>query len=131
MTKNKKIIISAAAVIILIIAMLGIYFAVRQQPAEGSKAFSVEVTHKDGSVKSFNYTTDAEYVGEVLLSEGLISGETGEYGLYVTEVDGEKAVYEADGAYWAFYDNGEYAMTGVDQTPVKDEGSYGFTYTTG
>ena len=34
--------------------------------------------------------------------------------------------YEADGMYWAFYINGEYAQTGVDATGVEDSAVYAF-----
>lgn len=131
MKKNRKIIIAVVAVVALIAALVGVYFATRPATTAGSKSFTVEVTHKDGSEKTFSYSTDAEYVGEVLLDEGLISGEDGEYGLYILEVDGEKAVYEEDGAYWALLVNGEYAMTGVDQTPVVDGDVIGLVYTVG
>ena len=32
--------------------------------------------------------------------------------------------YDTDGAYWAFYINGEYAMTGVDATSIEAGASY-------
>ena len=35
----------------------------------------------------FSYETDAVYLDKVLLAEGLIEGDEGEYGLYVTVVD--------------------------------------------
>ena len=38
----------------------------------------------------------------------------------------EKAEYETDGTYWAFYVNGDLATTGVSSTPVEDEMSYMF-----
>ena len=56
---------------------------------------------------------------------------TGDYGLYITEVDGEAAVYEEDGAYWAFYQDGEYANQSVDQTPISDGDAFSLVYTIG
>ena len=110
MSKNKKIIIAAVAIVAVIAVFLGVYFATRPDTSAGSKTISVEVVHSDESSKTFTYQTDAEYLGEVLLDEGLIEGENGDYGLYITVVDGEEAVFEVDGAYWAFYQGGEYAM---------------------
>ena len=46
-------------------------------------------------------------------------------------VDGEDAVYEEDGAYWALYEGEEYAQQGVDATPATDGGRYGLVYTVG
>ncbi len=65
-------------------------------------------------LQTFTYHTDAEYLGEVAPGRGAGEGRPGDYGLYITEVDGEAAVYETDGAYWAFYQGGEYASQSVE-----------------
>lgn len=41
-------------------------------------------------------------------------------------VNGMTADYDKDGVYWAFYIDGEYAMTGVDATNVTDGAQYAF-----
>lgn len=41
-------------------------------------------------------------------------------------VNGETADYDADGTYWGFYINGEYAMTGVDATTLEAGTTYAF-----
>lgn len=131
MKKNSKIIIAAVAVVALIAIFVGVYLATRPAVSQGSKTITVEVVHKDESAKTFTYHTDMEYLGEVLLAEGLVEGEESEYGLMVTTVDGEAAVYETDGAYWAFYVGEEYATLGVDQTPIADGDSFRLVYTVG
>jgi hypothetical protein len=65
-------------------------------------------------------------VGEALQALKLIDGEPGDYGLYVKEVTGIRAVYEEDSTYWAFYINGEYGMSGVDATDIEPGASYAF-----
>lgn len=102
----------------------------QNQQAVVEKVFTFEVTELDGTKKEFEvkYTTE-KTVGEALLNEKLISGEVGQYGLMVDTVNGQKYDYNADGAYWAFYINGEYAMTGVDTTPIKDGEVYSFVAT--
>ena len=45
---------------------------------------------------------------------------------YVKTVNGITADYDADGVYWAFYVNGEYAVSGVDSTPIAEGESYSF-----
>ena len=102
-----------------------------QQAEEASYSFKFNVTMPDGEERSYEITTDALTVGEALLKEGLIDGEDGEYGLYVTTVDGCMLDWEADNMYWAFYINGEYATTGVDATPVTDGETYAFVATPG
>ena len=131
MKKNGKLIAGAAAILVLAAVFAGIWFATRPATSEGAKTITVEVVHKDESSKTFTYHTDVEYLGEVLQSEGLVKGEQGDYGLYMTEVDGEAAVYETDGAYWAFYQDGEYASQSVDQTPINDGDSFSLVYTVG
>ena len=94
------------------------------------KVFKFEVVELDGTKKEFNVEYEAEKtVGEALINEKLISGETGQYGLMVDTVNGQKYDYNEDGAYWAFHINGEYAMTGVDATPIKDGEVYSFVAT--
>ena len=131
MKKNGKLIAAVAAVLVLTAAMAGLYGATRPESQAGSKTITVEVVHKDESTKEFIYQTDEDYLGEVLLTEGLIQGEEGPYGLYITTVDGEDAIYEADQSYWAFYQGEEYAVQGVDQTPIADGDEFSFVYTIG
>ena len=94
------------------------------------KLFTFEVTDLDGTKKQFEVKYDTEkFVGEALTNEKLISGQTGQFGLMVDTVNGIKYDYDQDGAYWAFHINGEYAMTGVDTTPIKDGEVYSFVAT--
>ena len=93
---------------------------------EGSREFAFTVVEKDGKETEFEVHTEKETVGEALLELGLISGEEGEYGLYVKTVNGVTADFDADGVYWAFYINDEYAQTSVDMTKIEDGASYSF-----
>ena len=131
MQKNKKLILGVAAIALAAALMIAVYFSTRPETVQGLKNFTVEVVHSDGAARTFAYNTDAEYLGKVLLSEGLIRGETGEFGLYVTTVDGEDAIYAEDGSYWALYEGEDYAMQGIDQTPIADGGEYSLVYTIG
>ena len=87
------------------------------------------VVHADGSQKVFEYTTDAEYLDDALMEEGLIAGEEGPYGLTLITVDGEDAVWETDNAYWSLYIGQEYATTGLSDTPVNDGDVFKLEYT--
>lgn len=97
-----------------------------QQIGEGSKTFALSVVDKDGGETQFEVHTDKETVGDALLELGMIAGEESEYGLYVKTVNGITADYDKDGVYWAFYINGEYAMTGVSATNITEGDSYSF-----
>lgn len=131
MKKNTKLILAVVALVVVVAALIGVYMAARPQTSQGAKTFTVEVVHSDGSSKTFTYHTDEEYLGAVLEAEGLIKGEMGPYGLTIFEVDGERAVWEENGAYWGIFVNGEYGMNGVDTTPVNDGDAFKLEYTLG
>lgn len=93
---------------------------------EGETVFDFSVVDKDGNETKFEIHTDKTVVGEALLELGLIAGDNGDFGLYVKTVNGITADYDANQTYWAFYINGEYAMTGVDKTDIVPGDSYAF-----
>ena len=98
---------------------------------EGDKLFYFDVTFSDGETSSYAIHTDAETVGEALVSLELIAGDESEYGLYVKTIGDETLDYNENGMYWAFYVGGEYAMTGVDATPITEGETYAFVATAG
>lgn len=91
---------------------------------QGQTVFILEVTDAEGQQTSFEIHTDKETVGEALLETGLVAGEDGDYGLYITTVNGVTLDWDKDGKYWAFYIDGEYATTGVDATEVTPGAVY-------
>lgn len=90
---------------------------------KGEKTLSVEVKAEDKSVL-FTIHTDKKTVGEALLEHKLIDGDEGPYGLYVKVVNGITADFDEDQTYWAFYIDGELAMTGVDMTDIDESATY-------
>ena len=100
--------------------------ATNQQEVQ-EKSFTFEVVELDGTKKEFTVKYGSEKtVGEALVNEGLISGSDSQYGLMVDTVNGQKYTYDEDKVYWAFYIDGQYAMTGVDSTPIEDGKVYCF-----
>jgi len=91
---------------------------------EGSKSFELTVVDGDGNETKFLIFTDKVTVGEALFENSLLEGEESQYGLFVKKVNGITADYDADKTYWAFYINGEYAMTGVDKTDITEGDLY-------
>ena len=98
---------------------------------EGGKLLYFRVTFSDGTTAAYAIRTDAETVGEALVSQGLVAGEESAYGLYVKTVCGETLDYNENGMYWAFYVGEDYAMTGVDATPITDGATYSFVAAAG
>lgn len=128
-TNKRRWWIALVALIVVAAILAGLYFLFRADPPEGDKTVTVKVVHADQSEKEFTYETDDEYLGELLTEEGLVEGEVSEYGMYITKVDGEQAVFETDNAYWALYENGDYASTGADQTVLDDGDEFSLVYT--
>lgn len=93
---------------------------------DGATTFTLEVVDQEANTVTATVKTDEETVGAALLALGVIAGEDSEYGLYVKTVNGITLDYDTDGKYWAFYIDGEYAMTGVDSTDVVDGSTYKF-----
>ena len=129
--KNKKLLIAVVALVLVVAAMVGIYVSTRPEAVQGGKSVTVTVVHADGSSKDFAYRTDAEYLGEVIVSEGLVNGQDGPYGLYFDTVDGEKASWEENQSYWSILIGEEYATLGADSIPLEDGGVYKLVYTIG
>jgi len=100
-----------------------------KEAAADEKTFLFTVVDLEGNETEFEIHTQESTVGAALIKEGLIEGEEGPYGLYVMKVNGIEAIYEEDGSYWAFYENGEYGMTGVDLTDIDPSVAYSFVQT--
>lgn len=96
---------------------------------EGATVFQFSVVDLEENETKFEIHTDETTVGAALLNLGLIEGEDGPYGLYVKKVNGIEAIYENDGSYWAFYEDGAYGMTGVDLTDINPDVAYSFVQT--
>lgn len=96
---------------------------------EGNTKFIFTVTHADGSKVQFNVETTKDNLGDALLEGSIVKGDMGEFGLYVTEIDGEEASWEKDNAYWYFYKNGEALMEGISATPISEGDSFEARYT--
>lgn len=127
--KNKKILLVAIALVAVLALFVGAYLLTRPDVQAGSKEITVTVVHGDGESKDFVYQTDAEFLGTVLQEKGLVEGVMGPYGLEIKVVDGEKAVYTEDNAYWALYEGDAYATTGADGLAIADGGIYKLVYT--
>ena len=115
--------------LLLVLAMvfaLAACGAKEEAPAADAVSFKVIVTDLEGKETTFEYTSSAASVGEALVAEGLIEGHKTEYGLYVDSVNGVALDWDKDGKYWAFYIDGEYAMTGVDATEITEGATYAF-----
>ena len=137
--------VAVIALAALVIGMLAIYNAKKPKPApapEGTtqsgetttavpaKSFTVKVVHSDGSEKTFTYQSDKTYLGEAVYEAGLVIADENNPGMFHT-VDGEKADWNVNQSYWAFYIGEDYAMYGIEETPIEDGAVYRLVYTIG
>lgn len=128
---NKKIIIGVIALVALIAVLAGVYFAFSAKPVAGSKSITIEVVNKAQESTVYEVQTDAEFLRQAMEeTEGLtFSGAESEYGMMVDTVNGERADYTLDGAYWGFNINGAYCNYGIDTQPVLDGDAFSIVYT--
>lgn len=128
---NKKLLIGLPVLVAIAILFGIVYANFSPKPVSGAKELSIEVVDDTAASQSYTVHTDAEYLRQALEeTEGLtIEGTESEYGLMVETVNGIRADYNADGAYWAFYLGDEYCNYGIDEQPVQDGESYKIVYT--
>ncbi len=130
MSKKVKSIIAVAVLVVLVIGAVLVWKATAPEGVVGDKTIDVTIVHGDETTKEVTISTDEEFLRGALEQENLISGEEGEFGLFVTTVDGE-TVDESLQQWWCFTNGGESIMTGVDTTPIADGEEYEITLTTG
>lgn len=128
---SKKAIIAVIALVVLIALFALVYRFAAPKPVEGAKALTIEVVDDKAETTSYEVHTDAEYLRQAMEeADGLtFDGTESEYGLMVETVNGVTADYNTDGAYWAFYVDGEYCNFGIDSQPVNDGETYSIVYT--
>jgi hypothetical protein len=96
---------------------------------QGETVFRFEVKDDINRLSAWNVHTDETTVGAALLSVGLIAGEEQSMGFMVTTVNGITADFNANGTWWGFYVNGEFATSGVDSTHIEAGVTYAFVFT--
>ena len=131
--KNKTLKMVLAVVILaaLIGALVLIYKNFSPKPTAGAKSVTIEVVDDQADTTSYEVNTDAEYLRQVMEeTDGLtFSGAESEYGMTVDTVNGIRADYNENGAYWSFYLNDDYCNYGIDTQPVADGDHFSIVYT--
>ncbi len=107
------------------LAAAGILWQVSKPEAQaGGKAVTVEVlSSRDGYEKSFAYETDEDYLGDLLVEEGLVSAQDSDYGRFITAVKDMKAD-DSQQYWWSIAVDGAMAETGMDDLPLTDGSTY-------
>lgn len=90
---------------------------------EGSRSVKIDVVVEEQFI-TITVKTDKETLGEALFAEELINDAD-----FFDTLNGIKADWNKDKAYWGFYKGEEYMTVGVNDTKINDGDSYRFVYT--
>ena len=127
--KNKKLIFAALALVLVIAQLAGVYLATRPEAIDGQKAVTIVIVYADGTEKTLAYTTDLEYLSELLLEKELVTGYASEeFGFTIESVDGITLDWATDGAYWALYEGDAYATESAAGIVLTQGGVYKLVY---
>ena len=100
--------------------------AAAQDIGEGARTFRFEITDEDGNILAWIVRTNAKTLGEALDEHGFL--ERDDSGM-VSHVNGIRADFFEDGAYWALFIGDDWAMEGVDTLTIKEGVTYAFVFT--
>ena len=127
MMKRILMIAMAAALAVALAACTG----GNQAPVLGEQEITLTVTvvYEDGSDEQFELTTRYTYLGDALLEAGLVQGDESSMGLMIHTINGVRADFALDNAWWQFFVNGESSMTGVSATRIDPTATYEFRFT--
>lgn len=95
---------------------------------KGKNSVKIEVK-ADGKSVTLTVHSDNDNLEKILTENKLVEGDQSEFGLYIKKVNGIRADYDADKAYWALCKNGEMTATGASGITVADGEHYEFVYT--
>ncbi len=128
--KGKKI-LGVVVVAVLVAAMAIAYFTFSEKPTDGEKHVSIEVVMADETSTIYEVDTDGEFLIDAMkAADGLtFEGEEGPYGMSISHINGVRADYTLDGAYWGFYVGGEYCNYGVSEQPIENGDEFRIVYT--
>ena len=128
---NKKQIISTiAAVCVLVVLVVGAYLLYTNfaKTADGDKTITFVIVSADGT-ETFTISTDALYLADALLEEGIIAEKAADG--YYTTINGIEALWENDEAWWNFTKDGVTCNFGLNEQPIADGDHFEATYTNG
>lgn len=133
----KRIINTTAALVLVLVLLLAVGCG-KEQPTglwanatytedatvgSGAKTVSVAITAEETTV-TLTVKTDKETLGEALYELGLVNDAS-----FFDTLNGIKADWDANSAYWAFYVGNDYATAGIAETQIQGGESYKFVYT--
>lgn len=95
---------------------------------EGAVTVKIEIT-ADNKTITLTVKTDETNFEKILTTNNLVKGDESEFGLYIKSVNGIRADYDLDHAYWALEKDGAPTPTGANGITVADGETYALVYT--
>ena len=95
---------------------------------QGEKTYYLRIVAEDMDITLTVHTNETK-LGKSLRQIDIVAGEESEYGLYIQTVNGVRADYDKDKAYWAIKVDGEMSMVGVDDVDIEEGKTYELAYT--
>lgn len=127
--KNKKLVVGLSAFLVVLVAVFAIVFVINKpDTTEGQKNIDVTIVYADKETKELDINTDAEFLADALFEEKIITEAEYKSGFY-TEIDGVKADFNKDGAWWCVTKGGEMTSVGMNELALTDGDKYEITYT--
>lgn len=127
--KKKGLIITLSVVLVVIIAVFGTLLALGKLDfKQGDKDINVTVVYEDKTQKEFEISTNAENLGDALYEAKLVTEAEHATGFY-TVIDGVRADYTKDGAWWCITKDGKMTDKGANDLPITDGDSFEITHT--
>lgn len=129
--KNKKLVVGLSVALVVLIAVFAVVFVTnRPETEDGKKNIDVTIVYADKTSKDLDIDTDAEFLADALLEEGIVTKAEYDSGFY-TEIDGVKADYNVDQSWWCVTKDGEMTTVGMNEVAIADGDKYELTYTVG
>ena len=128
---KKSKVIGVIVLVVLVAAMAVAYVSFSEKPTQGEKQVTIEVITADETSSLYEVLTDGEYLIDAMNeADGLtFEGVEGQYGVSISHINGVRADYVLDGAYWAFFVNEEYCNYGISEQPIEDGDEFRIVYT--
>ena len=95
---------------------------------EATKEISVTIVYEDKTEKTLDIETKVEFLADALLEKGLIKEDEYNSGFY-TYIDGVRADYNEDKAWWCVTEGGEMTTKGMNELALEDGDSFEITHT--
>ena len=121
--KKKILSVGAALLCVILVSFALLYIFSGEDKVSGEKA-ELEVLVTAGNYsETHSFETDLKYLGDALLENGLIKGENGQYGLFITEVAGIVAD-SSNEEWWCLLVNGVSAEVGISSVVIAEDDKY-------